>query len=118
MQGDFSVLNFEPSFIDEYLQGMMLHDPTVQHIVAHPHQRLVHDSQLISEQEKDRHLYYDWHHRFSDTRHRLAGMASLGENLTSGITGAAKIGTASDIAGPSRTSCRSGSRARLATAST
>jgi len=82
----FSVLNFEPSFIDEYLQGMMLHDPTVQHIVAHPHQRLVHDSQLISEQEKDRHLYYDWHHRFSDTRHRLAGMASLGENLTSGIT--------------------------------
>jgi len=82
----FATLQFEQKFIDEYLQGMMLHDPTVQYIVAHPNQRLVHDSQIISEREKDRHMYYDWHHSFSDTRHRLAGMASLEQSVTSGIT--------------------------------
>ena len=82
----FATLNFEQKFTDEYLQGMMLHDPTVQHIVAHPDQRLVHDSQVIGEREKDRHFYYDWHHSFSDTRHRLAGMVTLEEKVTSGIT--------------------------------
>ena len=82
----FITVNFEKAFIDEYIQGMMAHDPTVRHIIAHPHQRLVHDSQFITEREKDRHPYYDWHHSFSDTRHRLAGMASVGDKLSSGIT--------------------------------
>lgn len=82
----FETLNFEQKFIDEYLQGMMQHDPTVQYIVAHPDQRLVHDSSFIGEREKDHLFYYDWHHSFSDTRHRLAGMASLADHLTSGIT--------------------------------
>jgi PAS domain-containing protein len=31
-------------------------------------------------------MYYDWHHSFSDTRHRLARMASLEQSVTSGIT--------------------------------
>jgi DNA-binding CsgD family transcriptional regulator/PAS domain-containing protein len=82
----FTTLNFEKAFVDEYTQGMMVHDPTVRYIVAHPHQRLVHDSQLITEREKDRHFYYDWHHSFSDTRHRLAGMVSVEDNVSSGIT--------------------------------
>jgi PAS domain-containing protein len=82
----FATLNFEQKFTDEYLEGMMAHDPTVQYIVANPRERLVHDSRFITEQEKDRHFYYDWHHSFSDTRHRLAGMALVGENVTSGIT--------------------------------
>ena len=82
----FTNLNFEQRFMEEYVQGMMRHDPTVQYIVANPKQRLVHDSQFITEHEKDRHFYYDWHHRFSDTRHRMAGMALLEEKLTSGIT--------------------------------
>ena len=83
----FTWLNFEQGFMDEYVQGMMLHDPTNQYIIAHPRQRLVHDSEVITEREKDRHFYYDWHDAGgSDTRHRLAGMALLEENLTSGIT--------------------------------
>lgn len=82
----FTALNFEPNFIDEYIKVMMVHDPMVQYIVAHPHQRLVRDSQFITEREKDKHCYYDWHHRFSDTRHRLAGMACVDENITSGVT--------------------------------
>jgi DNA-binding CsgD family transcriptional regulator len=82
----FMSVNFEQAFIDEYIEGMMVHDPTVQYIVAHPQQQLVHDSQFITEQEKDKHAYYDWHHRFSDTRHRLAGMASIEGSVTSGVT--------------------------------
>ncbi len=82
----FTTLNFEPKFLEEYLDGMMLHDPTVQYIVGHPDQRLIHDSQVIAEREKDRLFYYDWHHSFSETRHRLAGMAPLEDRITSGIT--------------------------------
>ena len=82
----FTTLNFEQPFIDEYLQGMMAQDPTVRHIIAHPDQRLIHDSQVITEREKDRHLYYDWHHGFSDTRHRLAGMTRLEGDASSGVT--------------------------------
>lgn len=82
----FAVRNFEKAFIDEYLQGMMAHDPTVRYIVAHPHERLIHDSRFITEQEKDRHFYYDWHHSFSDTRHRLAGMVLLENSVSSGVT--------------------------------
>lgn len=82
----FAVLNFEKAFTDEYMQGMMVHDPTVRYIIAHPHQRLIHDSRFITEQEKDRHFYYDWHHSFSDTRHRLAGMVLVGDNGSSGVS--------------------------------
>jgi DNA-binding CsgD family transcriptional regulator len=82
----FAYLNFEKAFVDEYLQGMMRHDPTVRYIVAHPQQRLVHDSAFITEPEKDRHFYYDWHHSFSDTRHRLAGMVLLEDSVSSGVT--------------------------------
>jgi DNA-binding CsgD family transcriptional regulator len=89
----FHYLNVEPrdpdrsAFMREYLEGGMVeHDPTVQHIVANPQQRLIRDSSFISDMEKDRHIYYDWHHRFSDTRHRLAGMISAGPQTQSGIT--------------------------------
>jgi DNA-binding CsgD family transcriptional regulator/PAS domain-containing protein len=74
-------------FMDEYLGGgMMEHDPTVQHIVAHPEQRLVRDSVLLSESEKDKLAYYAWHRSFSDTRHRMAGMISPAPHIHSGIT--------------------------------
>jgi DNA-binding CsgD family transcriptional regulator/PAS domain-containing protein len=80
------VLNFHPQLIAEYLDYMAPHDPTVQYIVAHPEEKLIHDSRFISEREKDKHFYYDWHHRFSDTRHRLAGMVSPTAKVQSGIT--------------------------------
>jgi DNA-binding CsgD family transcriptional regulator len=82
----FSALNFEQSFVDDYLQNMIMHDPTVQYIVAHPDKHLVHDSEVITEREKDKHFYYDWHHRYSDTRHRLAGMALIENRVSSGVT--------------------------------
>ena len=89
----FSYLNIEPRSVDlprfmsEYLEGgMALHDPTVQYIVSHPGQKLIQDSAFISEREKDRHFYYDWHGRFSDTRHRMAAMVSPAPRVQSGVT--------------------------------
>ena len=82
----FTALNFEQSFVDDYVQNMMMHDPTVRYIMAHPREQLVHDSGVISEREKDRHFFYDWQHRFSDVRHRLAGMALIENRISSGVT--------------------------------
>ncbi|HEX3485949.1 MAG TPA: hypothetical protein VHT51_12870 [Micropepsaceae bacterium] len=82
----FTSFNFEQRFIDEYLDSMVLHDPTVQYIVAHPDQKIIHDAEFITECEKDQHFYYDWHASFSDTRHRLAGMVSPAPKVQSGIT--------------------------------
>jgi DNA-binding CsgD family transcriptional regulator/PAS domain-containing protein len=82
----FMTFNFEQRFIDEYLEGMVLHDPTVQYIVAHPDRKIVHDSEFISEREKDKLSYYDWHESFSDTRHRLAGMVNPAAHVQSGVT--------------------------------
>jgi DNA-binding CsgD family transcriptional regulator len=81
-----TTVNFEQRFMDEYLESMVPNDPTVQYIVAHPQKKIIHDSEFITEREKDRHFYYDWHHSFSDTRHRLAGMAHPAEDVQSGIT--------------------------------
>lgn len=90
----FHYLNIEKRGVDqtrfmaEYLgdSGMMGLDPTVQYIVTHPQQRLVRDSVLLSEPEKDRLAYYAWHKSFSDTRHRMAGMISPAPHIHSGIT--------------------------------
>ena len=82
----FMTFNFEQRFIDEYLQGMVIHDPTVQFIIANPDRKIVHDSEFITEREKDKLAYYDWHASFSDTRHRLAGMVNPAPNVQSGVT--------------------------------
>jgi DNA-binding CsgD family transcriptional regulator/PAS domain-containing protein len=79
----FMTFNFEQRFIDEYLEGMVLHDPTVQYIIAHPDRRIVHDAEFITEREKDKLFYYDWHGSFSD---RLAGMVNPATNVQSGVT--------------------------------
>ena len=89
----FHYINAEKRLVDydrfmrEYLvDGMATQDPTLCHIVAHPEHRLVRDSSLLSEAEKDRHPYYDWHASRSDTRHRMAGMISPAPHLQSGVT--------------------------------
>lgn len=82
----FIPVNFRRDHIDEYLDYMVPHDPTVQHIVAHPEQKIHHDSTFIDERAKDRHLYFDWHHRFSDTRHRIAGIIHPAPQIQTGIT--------------------------------
>ncbi len=82
----FVQVNFDPAFIDDYLAHMAPFDPTVRHILDNPRQRMVADGALLTEAEKDRHPYYDWHGRSSDTRHRVAGMMSPAPGLRSGVT--------------------------------
>jgi hypothetical protein len=63
----FTYVNFEPKFIEEYLEHVAPSDPTVQYLVSHPHRPIVHDGLVISEREKDKHPYYDWHGQHSDS---------------------------------------------------
>ena len=58
----FTFVNIDPAFVQAYLQ-MAARDPTVQYLVRHPHQSIVHDGLVISERDKDRSAYYDWQHR-------------------------------------------------------
>jgi DNA-binding CsgD family transcriptional regulator/PAS domain-containing protein len=81
----FEYINFDADFIDEYLDSMTPHDPTNRYIAAHPGERIVHDASFITEAEKDRHLYYDWHRKYSDTRHRVVGVVSPVSHVQSGI---------------------------------
>ena len=77
--------NFEPAFIAEYQNGMVPLDPTVQYLVAHPNEPIVHDGLVITEREKDRHAYYDWHGRHSDTRYRMVGQARPAHQVQAGV---------------------------------
>src|SRR5688572_30462139 len=79
-------LNFDPVFIEEYqTSGMVPMDPTVQYLVAHPNQPIVHDGLVITERDKERHAYYDWHGRHSDTRYRLVGQAHPAHDVQAGV---------------------------------
>jgi DNA-binding CsgD family transcriptional regulator len=82
----FTVVNFHPRLIEEYLDFMAPQDPTIQYLVKHPRQKIVHDSTFITEHEKDLHPYYDWHHRFTDMRHRVVGMINPAPFIQSGVT--------------------------------
>src|SRR5918993_2236124 len=77
--------NFDPVFIGEYHKGMIPLDPTVQYLVAHPHAPIVHDGLVITERDKDRHAYYDWHGRHSDTRFRMVGQAHPASQVQAGV---------------------------------
>jgi DNA-binding CsgD family transcriptional regulator len=78
-------LNFDPAFIDEYQNGMVPMDPTVRYLVAHPDQPIVHDGLVISERDKERHAYYAWHGRNSDTRFRMVGQARPADGVQAGV---------------------------------
>lgn len=75
------IYNFDPAFMKEYLGGMVPHDPTVQH----PDQGIVHDGLVITEREKDRHHYYHWHGRHSDTRFRMVGQTRPAPEVQAGV---------------------------------
>ena len=77
--------NFDPAFIAEYQDGMVPLDPTVQYMVAHPNEPIVHDGLVITEREKGRHPYYDWHGRHSDTRFRLVGQTHPAHDVQAGV---------------------------------
>jgi DNA-binding CsgD family transcriptional regulator len=40
---------------------------------------------VITEREKDQHIYYDWHGKWSDTRFRLVGQMSIAPQVQAGI---------------------------------
>src|SRR4051794_31109871 len=48
----FICLNVDPAAVKEYLDYAAPIDPTVQYLIAHPHQPIVHDGLVISESEK------------------------------------------------------------------
>jgi DNA-binding CsgD family transcriptional regulator len=81
----FTYINLDPAFIQEYLDRVVPLDPWNQYLVSHPKPPIVHDGLVITEQEKDRHPYFDWHHRYSDTRFRLIGRVSPAPGVHSGV---------------------------------
>jgi DNA-binding CsgD family transcriptional regulator len=81
----FTYINFDPAFVREYLDHMAPLDPTVQYLVRHPEQSVVHDGLVMSERDKDRHAYFDWHHRFTDARFRMIGRVSPAANVQAGV---------------------------------
>lgn len=81
----FATINFDPVAIKEYLDHTAAIDPTVQYLATHPHVPIVHDGLVISEAEKDRHPYYDWHDRLVETRFRLVGQAQLTRSVQAGV---------------------------------
>ena len=81
----FIYINLDPAFIQEYLDQMAPLDPTVRYLVSHPGQPVVHDGLFITEREKDRHIYYDWHHRHSETRFRLVSQMTPVPGIQAGV---------------------------------
>jgi DNA-binding CsgD family transcriptional regulator len=80
-----TIFNFDPAFMREYLEGMVPEDPTVQYLVRHPNQPIVHDGLFITEREKNRLHYYDWHGRYSDTRFRMVGQTHPAGGIQAGV---------------------------------
>jgi len=81
----FICINFDMECIKEYLDHTAAIDPTVQYLIAHPHQPIVHDGLVISERDKNKHPYYDWHERCIDTRFRMVGQTRLAQNVQAGV---------------------------------
>ena len=81
----FTTINFDPKFIEKYLDDMVPLDPTVQYLVRHPNQSIVHDGLVITEREKDRHVYYDWQRQHSDIRFRLVGQVRPAPRVQAGV---------------------------------
>jgi PAS domain-containing protein len=80
-----TTFNFDPAFMKEYLESMVPQDPTVQYLVEHPDEPIVHDGLVITEHDKDRHAYYAWHGRNSDTRFRLVGQSRPAPEVQAGV---------------------------------
>jgi DNA-binding CsgD family transcriptional regulator len=81
----FTYINLDPAFIAEYLEEFAPVDPTVQYLVRHPEQPIVHDGLVIAEADKRRHPYYNWHSRWSDTWYRVVGQVCPTPALHAGV---------------------------------
>jgi DNA-binding CsgD family transcriptional regulator len=81
----FICINFDMESIAEYLDYWAAEDPTVKYLVAHPQQPIVHDGLVITEREKDKHPYYDWHEKRIDTRFRMVGQTRVLPSVQAGV---------------------------------
>ena len=81
----FTAINFDPVAIKEYLEQLVPLDPTCQYLARHPNQSIVHDGLFITEREKDKHPYYDWHDRAVGTRFRMVAQIRPAPGIQSGI---------------------------------
>lgn len=80
-----TAINFDAAFMHDYLDHMVPQDPTVQYLVAHKDQPIIHDGQYLTETQIDRHPYYDWHFRSTDMRYRLLGQIAPAPHVQAGI---------------------------------
>ena len=81
----FTTFNFDDRFINVYLKSMVPLDPTVQYLVHHPDEPIVHDGLVISERDKDFHPYYDWQRRQSDIHFRMVGQTRPTPTVQAGV---------------------------------
>lgn len=82
---EFAYINFDSAFIREYLDGMANEDPTVQFLLSHPNDSVIHDGQYLSERDIDKHHYYDWHFKNTDARYRLLGQIRPAPAIQAGV---------------------------------
>ena len=80
-----TTFNFDDRFISAYLENMVPHDPTVQYLVHHPDEPIVHDGLVITEREKDLHPYYDWQARQVDIYFRMVGQTRPAPGVQAGV---------------------------------
>jgi hypothetical protein len=81
----FTTFNFDDRFIEAYLENMVPHDPTVQYLVQHPDEPIVHDGMVISERDKKFHPYYDWQARHVDIHFRMVGQTRPAPGVQAGV---------------------------------
>jgi DNA-binding CsgD family transcriptional regulator len=81
----FSFVDIDPAFVQAYLETAAPIDPTINYLVAHPDQPIVHDGLVISESQKDRNPYYDWQKRYSDLHFRLVGQVCPAPAVHAGV---------------------------------
>lgn len=81
----FRFLNFDPAGMQYYLDHMAGIDPTNQYLVTHPDEPIVHDGLVISDWDKDRNAYYDWHLGLDDTRYRMVGQVHPAPGTQAGV---------------------------------
>jgi hypothetical protein len=81
----FTFVNIDPAFVQAYLEIAAEIDPTINYLVAHPEQAIVHDGLVITEREKARSAYYDWQKPFSDLHFRLVGQVCPAPAVHAGV---------------------------------
>lgn len=81
----FTTYNFDERFIRAYVENMVPLDPTVQYLVHHPDEPIVHDGMVITERDKDFDPYYDWQSHQCDIHFRMVGQTRPAPAVQAGV---------------------------------